>query len=454
MHGFPLFSYDDSRNARTMFVISCTGDGENALLAWMSVRRRYPQVPARAPSPFPHGETRSHFLVSRLPAAVLPVDPGVVLDWCGSVAIGVEIGVDRVAVVSLSDEFAVLDTTCLHYSADASGDVHGLVEPDSAVDAVFAAVSQIVLACGARGYEVGSLAFSASTEEAIIAVDETTMAMTPAINALDSSVAEIAGLISATDGDRIHRSTGIPVHIGSTVARIAWFIDNDDLLRHANWCGLKDYVASRFYGKLVGDMSTASSMGLLDRRRMDWSSAVLAPLGLRSDQLPPLVSSDRSFPLTEEAAELAGLRRGIPIVVGASGPCLAPLAMGLHRLGAVMVHPGMVGRLCALGHRPRGQVLSTLGVGDRWLLVGEDVDDLRAAGVDAEILRVAADMRQSPEVAVDIANALGLPVEISDVSEPLAVGAAALAWYTAGVLPSFDATAEMFQPYEVFHPQR
>ncbi|WP_043726772.1 hypothetical protein [Kutzneria sp. 744] len=65
---------------------------------------------------------------------------------------------------------------------------------------------------------------------------------------------------------------------------------------------------------------------------------------------------------------------------------------------------------------------------------------------------MAADMRDSPEVAMDIATSQGVSVEISAVDEPLAVGAAALAWYTVGVLPSFAATGRLFPPYKVFRP--
>lgn len=370
-------------------------------------------------------------------------------DRFDTAAIGVEIGADRVAVVSMTADFQVLDTTCLSYRRDADG----LVDVDSVVDGAFMAVQQIALACSARGRYVSCLAFGASNGDAVVAVDEASRPITPAITGTGRSIKAWAGLIRATAGGEIARSTGFAVDEKSTAARIAWFIAHDDALRRAYWCGLKDFVTSRFYGRLVADPSGASAMGLLDRASMSWSTAVLAPLGLRPEQLPLLVPSDQAFPLTDEAAELAGLERGTAVVVGASGVCLAPLAMGLHRPYAVMAHPRQPGVLCALGDRPVDAVPSTVAVGGRWLLAGRDVADLRAAGVGVGVIRVAADMRESPEVAIGIADAQGVPVEISAIDEPLAVGAALLGWYTVGVLPTLDATARLFPPHQVFHPR-
>ncbi|REH17993.1 gluconokinase [Kutzneria buriramensis] len=370
-----------------------------------------------------------------------------------SAAIGVDIGSDHIAVVSVTEDCEVLDTTCLRYSFDATGGVAGLVDPDSVVDTAFTAVRQIALACAARGRHVSCLAFGASNEDAIIAVDEATMAMTPSISGAGMSVESWAWLIDAVAGGEITRSTGFPVHGGSTAARIAWFISHDNALRHASWCGLKDFVASRFYGRLVADLSGASAMGLLDRKSMGWSTAALSPLGLRPDQLPPLMRSEQSFPITEEAAELAGLDRSTAVVVGGSGACVAPLTMGLHRPDAAMVHPSLLGVLCALGDGPAESVPSTVGVGGCWLLAGRDVADLRAAGIGVGVIRVAAGMRDSQEVAMDIADSQGVPVEMSAVDEPVAVGAAVLGWYTVGVLPSLDATALMFPPDQVFYPR-
>ncbi|GAA3440152.1 FGGY family carbohydrate kinase [Kutzneria kofuensis] len=373
-------------------------------------------------------------------------------DWDGSAAIGVEIGVDRVAAVSVSDDFTVIDTTCLR-PVDEIHDIAGIVDPESVVDATFAAVRQVALACAARGYMVASVAFSAAAEEAVIAVDPWLMAMTPAISCLDNATLAVARVIGGTAGDEILASTGVAVTAGSAVARMAWFVAHHDVPAYARWCGLKDYVASRFYGSLVSDVSTASSMGLLDLGSMTWSAAALRPVGLRPEQLPPLVASEQILPLDEEAAELAGLDRRTPVTVGASAACLSSLAMGLYRPRSVMVHPGLVGRLCSLHGRPGRSVPSTAAVGGSWLLTADGIDSLRAEGVDIDVIRVASDMRQSPEVAAAIANTHGVIVEISDVAEPAAVGAAMLAWYARGVLPAFGATADLFPPHTVVRPR-
>jgi gluconokinase len=402
---------------------------------------------------------RSRFRVRRLSHRRPTDDPWPVWDrserdWDGSAAIGVEIGVDRVAAVSVSDDFTVVDTTCLRSVADGAHESEGVTDPDAVVDATFAAVRQVALACAARGYTVASIAFGAAPEEAVIAVDPWLTAMTPALCFLDGAAFAAASVIGRTAGDDILASTGVAVTPGSAVARMAWFAMHHDLPAYARWCGLKDYVASRFYGSLVSDVSTASSMGLLDLESMDWSAAALRPVGLRPEQLPPLVAPEQILPLDEVAAELAGLDCRTPVAVGASAACLSSLAMGLYRPRAVMAHPGRVGRLCTLHGRPGRSVPSTATVGGSWLLTADGVDSLRAEGVDIDVIRVAADLRQSPEVAMAIADTHGVVVEISDVTEPAAVGAAMLGWYARGVLPAFGVTADLFPPHQVVRPGR
>jgi len=87
----------------------------------------------------------------------------------------------------------------------------------------------------------------------------------------------------------------------------------------------KEYIALRMTGKFLTDYSDQGLGGTLDMRKHTWSDEMLRASGIGQDKFPELHNSiDLVGHLTEEAAKLLDLVKGIPVILGAGdGPCAA-----------------------------------------------------------------------------------------------------------------------------------
>ncbi len=87
--------------------------------------------------------------------------------------------------------------------------------------------------------------------------------------------------------------------------------------RLAHWLFVGDYVAYRLTGTMATVPTLAARSCLFDVVHQRWNEELLAEVGLRIDQMPPVVSTTDSVgSVLPEVAERLGLRGGIPVVVG------------------------------------------------------------------------------------------------------------------------------------------
>lgn len=92
--------------------------------------------------------------------------------------------------------------------------------------------------------------------------------------------------------------------------------------------GAKDYLFGLLTGQVLTDPSTAAGYGCYDLHRGAWSSTV-------PWQLPEVVPSTTTMALAREHADRWGLRRALPVVVGAADSVLGAYALGVHDPGQV-----------------------------------------------------------------------------------------------------------------------
>lgn len=372
---------------------------------------------------------------------------------------GVEVAADAVRVVAFGDELAVLETTELRYP-------RGVLDPYAALDVALAAIERTVLACHAMGIEVHGMCF-AGAGETLLALDERDRPLTPVFTGPDAGTSALARRIHQERGEDLHRSTGVPVHAGSPLVRLAWFASHGpDLLASVHrWCELKDFVLSRLTCRVVGDTSCASASGMLDVSSSTWSDTALELAGLEPHRLPELADPNDQLPLSREAAGLLGLQQGLPLVVGAAEGPLSALGMGVTSPGTAAVSLGARPMLSVLGKRPAPDGRHTLfshrladgvwsvgggadgdcstevrvdGVGR---CLADAMDALLAIGAEITVVRATQSVLRVPMAAEVVAASLNVPVEITAESAPAAVGAALLACRVLGIVPSLHATA-------------
>lgn len=139
-------------------------------------------------------------------------------------------------------------------------------------------------------------------------------------------------------GPRLHHTSGTPTHPMSPLVKLRWIGENQPevLTGTAFWVGLKDWVLAVLTGRVATELSTASSSGMLDMEERSWNPEAIELSGLRPDQLPPILDTTDTLPLSAAAAAEVGLPAGLPVVVGAGdGP--------LGNLGTGAMEPGKAG---------------------------------------------------------------------------------------------------------------
>lgn len=269
------------------------------------------------------------------------------------VVLGVDLGSTATKVVAVDRAFRLVGTVERASGMRTASDGEAVHDPESVLAGAIDALRESVQACAAGGYRVRGLSFSAALHT-LLALDAAGEPLTPALSWADSRSTRTARRIRAAHGAELHRATGTPVHPMSPLAKLAWFEEEEPtLLREAaTWCGLKDFVVSRFTGRRVTDLSCASATGLLDMAGTAWHPLALATAGVSPHQLPDLVAPTAVLSLGAEIAGLVGLPAGLPVAAGAGDGPLANLAVGAVRPGTAALSVGTSGALRVIRDRP------------------------------------------------------------------------------------------------------
>ncbi|MFO7955566.1 MAG: FGGY family carbohydrate kinase [Candidatus Brocadiia bacterium] len=138
---------------------------------------------------------------------------------------------------------------------------------------------------------------------------------------------------------RLFNITGYQVISFNTLFAISWLRQNaPEALDAADaWLMMPGLLNMRLCGEPSLDVTSASTMMLLDLQRGEWSDELLGELGLESSFFPDLAHpEDVIGTVTDEAAAQAGLPSGIPVVAGGHDTQFAPIGSGAGPAEAVL----------------------------------------------------------------------------------------------------------------------
>ncbi len=175
----------------------------------------------------------------------------------------------------------------------------------------------------------------------LVTADADGAATGPAITWEDARAeAEAAALRVAFGADDLYRTTGqwldgrylLPMAI--RLRRIG------ELPRTATWLfGAKDFVFTWLTGAFRTDPSTATGFGAYDVHQGGWRDDVVsqaaALAGGDLPRLPEVVATTTPRPIRPDLAEDLGLRRGLPVTIGAADSVCGALGLGLRDAGDV-----------------------------------------------------------------------------------------------------------------------
>jgi gluconokinase len=188
---------------------------------------------------------------------------------------------------------------------------------------------------------VDALAFSAQWYSTMpVAADD--RALSSYLTWSDRRSAAIAdGLRRSERGREIYQETGCPLDAIYPLSKIIWLRHADLPMRPTRFISVKEYVFRRLFGEYVVDWSMASSTGLFDIRRRDWSPEALEAAGIDRNCLSTPVSPYRIFTRwLPDALTRTGLPQGMPCVIGAGDGVLSSVGVGAVGRGIAAVNVG------------------------------------------------------------------------------------------------------------------
>ncbi len=312
---------------------------------------------------------------------------------------------------------------------EAEWDADGLW--DAVVRTVRAALSDPRDAARVRGIGI------ASVGEAGLPVDARGRALYPIIAWFDRRGEEF---VPAWERDHdlaaLYLLTGHMPRSIYTAFKLLWLQrHHPHVLRRAyRWLFVGDYVAFRLTGLMATVPTLAARSYLFDVVRRRWVDALVREVGLRGDQMPPVVETESPVGyLQPEAAEALGLTAGIPVALGGHDHVVGMWVGGITlpgravdssgtAQGVAVLIPEFVGRAGYEAHLTcypfvvgRGYILQggmpTAGAALQWLA------DLIAGG---DVARVLAWAEAAPPGSRDVVclpflRGVGSPYGRSDV---------------------------------------
>ncbi|WNB87223.1 gluconokinase [Cellulomonas sp. ATA003] len=328
------------------------------------------------------------------------------------VVIGVDLGTTSTKAVAFRTDGTLEASSSVGYPLDEPHPGHAVQDPLVILDAVLAAVREVVDEVGAD--RVAGLAFS-SAMHSLIGLSPTGEPLTEVVTWADTrSRAQAERIRASAGGLALHRRTGTPVHPMSPLPKLVWFHEQEPKLceRVGFWVGIKEFVLLRMCGALVVDHSIASATGLMNMETLTWDGEALTVAGILPEQLPELVATTTVLPgLTDEAAAATGLPQAMPVVVGAADGPLANLGVGAVRPGVAACSIGTSGAMRVVVDRPAvdplGGVFCYALTATRWVVGGAINNGGLVLGWAGDAL--APDLDEPPEEELLALAARALP---------------------------------------------
>ena len=270
--------------------------------------------------------------------------------------LGLDIGTSTVKALLLDSDRGVLGSVTADYPLYAPHPGWSEQEPEDMWQATVQAIRRALEKFGVDPASIAGIGLSGQMHSSVF-LDENYQVIRRAILWNDTRTSAQCRYIEETVDPHVLMSEVCnPVLEGFTLPKVLWLRDNEpeNFRRLRHLVLPKDYVRFRLTGQLHMELSDAAGMLMMNVREKIWSRPVLDALDLSLDILPPLVgSSEIVGTITQEVAELTGLKAGIPVVGGGADNACGAVGSGVVRAGRGMVSLGSSGVVLAHLQQPK-----------------------------------------------------------------------------------------------------
>ena len=247
--------------------------------------------------------------------------------------LGIDIGTSGTKTLVCDDNGAVLATAMAEHPIYSPKPGWSEQNPEDWWRAVCIATRTVLRKAKAKPADIGGIGLSGQMHGSVF-LDDSTKALRPALLWNDQRTVEQCAQIESIAGgrERLIELVANPALTGFTAPKILWVRQHEPQIYAKTKHILlpKDYIRFRMTGEYATEVSDASGTLLLDVVNRTWSGSLLSLLEIDAALMPRLHESPEiTGRLTEKAAELMGLRTGIPVVGGAGDQAAGAVGNGI-----------------------------------------------------------------------------------------------------------------------------
>jgi len=233
------------------------------------------------------------------------------------------------------------------YPTQFGAEAHAEQDPEDWWRAMARSVRQAVAESGVPASQVEAMALD-TTCCSVVALDEKTRAVRPAIIWMDVRAGKEADAVLAT-GDVALGVNGAghgPVSAEWMIPKSLWMKRHEPELfaRAATVCEYQDFMTMRLTGRRAASLDNVSIRWHYASDRGGWPKSLLAKLGLEEllQKWPQevLAPGEVIGPLTAEAAEHLGLPRQVKVVQGGADALIGMIGLGVAKPGQLALITG------------------------------------------------------------------------------------------------------------------
>lgn len=176
------------------------------------------------------------------------------------------------------------------YAPQTSTDGASTFDPAMLLTATTTVIDAVLHGAGKLTHEIRAVALD-TFWHSLVALDAQDAPLTPVITWADTRPRQAAHALRAElDAAALHQRTGAPLHASYWPAKLRWLADaQPTVVAHAaQFVSVGEYLHRQFLGRSVCALCMASGTGLLTTQARAWDGELVALLGLRPTQLPPL----------------------------------------------------------------------------------------------------------------------------------------------------------------------
>ncbi len=269
--------------------------------------------------------------------------------------LGIDVSTTATKAVLIGESGAVVGVGVSEYGFSVPRPHWSEQEPGLWWDGAVAAIRSVLSSTGRTGEDIAAVGLTGQMHGAVL-LDRTGGVLRPAILWNDQRTsAECDAIRRAVGPERLITITGNDALTGFTAPKLVWVRDHEpDVWRRVAHVLLpKDYLRLRLTGDYALDKADGAGTLLFDLAARDWSTEVLAALGIDRAWMPTTWEGPEvTGSVSAAAASATGLRAGTPVVAGGGDQAANAVGVGAVDVGTVALSLGTSGVIFATTDRP------------------------------------------------------------------------------------------------------